>query len=301
MTKGQKGQECVDFEGLAHAGVSAFTDDGVGVASDQVMREVVERASRTGLPLLQHAEIPGHGGVLAEGKVQKDIGGPSYPSSAESGMVARDINILRDYPNAKYHFLHVSSAETLEFVRQAKSQKLNVSCEVSPHHLFFTNDDISVENSSFKMNPPLRSAADRAKLKSALADGLCDFMATDHAPHEHAVKTSNFKTSAFGTTGIETSLRVLFALWRNGELTFQRLVEVWSLKPAQFLGIDADYGRIKVGAPLNAVLCDPQAPSRLISEMDFVGLSKNSCFIGSKLPGKLYATILGQKVHQFGS
>jgi dihydroorotase len=297
MTMGQRGRLCVDFDGLARAGVSAFTDDGVGVADDDVMAEILLRASRTGLPVLQHAEVPGHGGVLAEGPAQRTIGGVAYPQSAETEMVRRDLRLLRQYPRARYHVLHVSAAETLKLIAEARREGLRVSCEVSPHHLYFSSDDINPNDSSFKMNPPIRSVSDRQILRQSLADGSIDFMATDHAPHESSVKTLNFKTSAFGTTGLETSLRVLIDLWRTGELTISRLVEVWSKAPAAFLGLDDAFGTIAVGRPFNAVLCDVHAPSALIMHGDFAGLSKNSCFIGQRLPGRIKATILGMKVH----
>jgi dihydroorotase len=147
------------------------------------------------------------------------------------------------------------------------------------------------------MNPPIRSQADRSALRHALSVGDCDFMSTDHAPHEAEVKTSNFKISAFGTTGLETSLRVLIELWRIGQLTSTRLVQIWSTSPAKFLGIDQDFGCIAVGRKFNAVLCDVWAPSTLIMPGDLVGLSKNNCFIGQRLPGCLKATILGTNVH----
>jgi dihydroorotase len=300
MTIGQRGRTCVDFEALAHAGVAAFTDDGVGVVDEDVMSEVFLWASRTGLPVLQHAEVPGHGGVLAEGPAQKAIGGVAYPVAAETEMVARDLRLLRQFPKARYHVLHVSAAATIPLIAKARQEGLRVSCEVSPHHLYFSTDDISPSNSSFKMNPPIRSVQDRHCLRQSLADGLVDFVATDHAPHEPAAKTSNFKTSAFGTTGLETSLRVLLDLWRSNQLTRSRLIEVWSLAPARFLGIDAEFGEIKVGRPLNAVLCDVHAPSTLIMPGDFAGLSKNSCFIGHKLPGRIHGTILRSKVHCLG-
>ena len=299
MTKGQRGKECVDFESLARAGVSAFTDDGVGVADDHVMGEVFRKASRTGLPLLQHAENPGHGGVLAAGPVQNSVGGVAYPEAAEFDMVKRDITLLRNTPKARYHVLHVSSLKTLDVVREGKRAGLNVTCEVSPHHLFFTSDDIEADNSSFKMNPPIRSLEDRQSLQTALQNGDCDFMATDHAPHEPAVKTGNFKTSAFGTTGLETSLRTLIWLWKQGKLSAARLVETWSTAPAKFLGISDSYGAIAEGRPFNAVLCDMSAPDRLVMAQDLVGLSKNSCFINSRLPGAIKATILGTRLHIF--
>ena len=298
MTMGQKGLECVDFQALAAAGVSAFTDDGVGVASDYVMLNVIKGASKTGLPILQHAEVPGHGAVLAKGPMQDTIGGPVYSESAEVEMVKRDVSLLKNVPGARYHVLHVSSRETIEIIRAARKSGLKVTCEVSPHHLFFNSENIKSDNSSFKMNPPLRSPEDQSALQAALTTGDCDFMATDHAPHEPEVKTTNFKTSAFGTTGLETSLRVLIWLWRQGRITQDRLVEVWSTTPAKFLGVYPEFGDISEGRPFNAVVCDVKAPDRVVEEDDFVGLSRNSCFIGSALPGKVCMTILREKIHQ---
>lgn len=297
ITKGQRGKELVDFVALKNAGVAAFTDDGVGVADDSVMREAIKAVASLGTPLLQHAEVPGHGGVLADGPIQKKIGGIAYPAAAETDMVRRDLKLLRNFPGAKYHVLHVSSAKTIDLIDEERRKGLAVSCEVSPHHLFFSSDDILPDVTSFKMNPPLRSPEDRSKLQQALADGRCQFMATDHAPHEHDVKTENFKTSAFGTTGLETSLRVLIWMYQNGQLTPQRLVDVWSTAPAKFLGIEQEFGDIAVGKVLNAVLVDVDAPATDITEDQFVGLSKNSCFIGSKLPGKISATLLKQHIH----
>jgi dihydroorotase len=297
MTMGQRGQEVVDFAGLARAGVHAFTDDGVGVADDNVMLAVFKGAASTGLPLLQHAEVPGHGGVLAGGPVQEAIGSVAYPVAAEVDMVKRDLELLKLVPTARYHVLHVSAGETLQAVDQAKKSGLKVTCEVSPHHLFFVSTDIEPNNSAFKMNPPVRSATDRRELQAALASGLCDFMATDHAPHEAAVKTANFKTSAFGCTGLETSLRVLISLWQRGSLSATRLVETWSTAPAAFLGISSSHGRIAEGRPLNAVLCDVNAKENLVEAEDFLGLSRNSCFIGTSLPGLVLATFLGQRIH----
>jgi dihydroorotase len=297
MTMGQKGRECVDFDALARGGVSAFTDDGVGVADDGVMLQVFKGAARTGLPLLQHAEVPGHGGVLAAGPVQEAIGSVPYPESAEVDMVDRDLRLLKSVPEARYHVLHISAAGTLRSVNEARRSGLKVTCEVSPHHLFFTAEDIKEGNSSFKMNPPIRSATDRESLQAALASGACDFMATDHAPHEPEVKSLNFKTSAFGTTGLETSLRVLIDLWKKGAISETRLVDAWATAPARFLGVSSTFGEIAEGRPFNAVVCDVTAPTATVRESDFVGLSRNSCFIGTSLPGRIMATILGQKIH----
>src|SRR5690606_27110043 len=138
--------------------------------------------------------------------------------------------LLRQYRAARYHVLHVSSVQTLELVAAAKDEGLRATCEVSPHHLYFTSEDVRASNPAFKMNPPLRSERDRAALITALREGLCDFVANDHAPHEAEIKTEDLKTAAYGTTGLETALRVLFSLYNQGEISAERLVDVFSTK-----------------------------------------------------------------------
>jgi dihydroorotase len=298
ISLGLKGKVPAPYKELARQGVRAFTDDGVGVVDDSIMRAVFRASAETGLPVLQHAEFPGHGGVLAEGPVQGALGIEAYPAKAESDMVARDIRLLKEFPGARYHVLHVSSRETLELVAAAKSQNMKVSCEVTPHHLWFASNDILGNNTSFQMNPPLRSAADREALRRALRDGVIDFVATDHAPHEAAVKGSNFKTAAFGTTGLETSLRVLLSLVDKGELSPERLVEVFADKPAHFLGLDDQFGSLEVGKPFHATLVNRHSRSR-VSEEDLYSLSKNSCFLGSELSGRIEAVFAGDRHYNF--
>ncbi len=298
ISRGLKGQEAVDYKALARWGVRAFTDDGLGVVDDEIMRAVFAASAETGLPVLQHAEFPGHGGVLAAGPVQEAIHSPAYPAAAEADMVARDLKLLAEFPKARYHVLHVSARETLALVSEAKAKGLPVSCEVTPHHLWYCSQDILPGRSSFKMNPPLRHEEDRKALRQALRSGLIDFIATDHAPHEEEVKTENFKTAAFGTTGLETSLRVLLTLHAQGELTPERLVEVFSTAPAKFLGLGDEYGDIAVGRPLRAVLVDPKA-RRAVTEDDLYSLSKNNCFLGTALNGELEAMFLADRYYDF--
>lgn len=298
LSRGLKGHEPCDYRALAAYGVKAFTDDGLGVVDDRIMRAAFAASAELGLPILQHAEYPGHGAVLAKGPLQSQLGMPAYPVSAEVDMVVRDLRLLREYPGARYHVLHVSSRETLDHVARAKDEGLLVSCEVSPHHLWFTADSIRAEQSAFKMNPPLRDEADRNALRRGLATGLVDFVATDHAPHESDVKTGNFKTAAFGTTGLETSLRVLASLYARGELSPERLVQVFSSEGARFLGIESEFGDIASGRPLKAVLLDTKALSQ-VSEDDLFSLSKNNCFLGTELHGRLEAVFLGERFYNF--
>ncbi len=298
ITQALKGKAASPYKELADWGVKAFTDDGLGVVDDQRMRDVFAASAATGLPILQHAEIPGHGCVLAEGPVQEQLGIGAYPRSAEIDMVGRDLKILGDYPQARYHVLHVSAEETVALVEEAKRRGLKVSCEVTPHHLWFSSDDIKPGQTSFKMNPPLRGPRDRHALRRALATGAIDFVATDHAPHEASVKGENFKTSAFGTTGLETSLRVLLTLVREGELTPKRLVEVFSSRPAAFLGIEKEFGDIREQRPMAGVLVNRAVRSE-VTEDDLFSLSKNSCFLGETLDGRIEAVFLGERCYAF--
>lgn len=298
ITKGQNGKEVVDFDSLAAAGVSAFTDDGVGVTSDDIMATAFAASERTGLPILQHAEYPGHKGVLAAGPLQASLGLSPYPAEAEWQMVERDLRVLRNYPLARYHLLHASCHKSIELIAKAKAEGYQVSVEVSPHHLWFSSEDIKANNSAFKMNPPLREQREREALRRSLLDGSIDFIATDHAPHEPKSKSLNFKVAAFGTTGLETSLAVLLSLNAQDLLPMPDLIRLFARNPAAFLGIEDRFGDLAVGKPFNAVLFDPLA-ERHITDNSFTSKSKNSCFIGETLKGQIKATFFENKVTLF--
>ena len=288
ISKEQKSQEGLDYQSLADAGIAAYTDDGYGVHSDDIMRQVFAASEKTGLPVLQHAETLGHGGVLAPSEFQKEIGVKAYPDVAESDMVARDIELLKDFPKARYHVLHVSCPRSVELVQEAKDAGLLATCEVSPHHLYFSSDEISAQSTSFKMNPPIRSAEYREYLQKALAEGKIDFVATDHAPHESTAKGSSFKTAAYGTTGLETSLRVLLFLYRQNKLSAGKLVEVFSSAGANFLNLaDAGYGELRQGQPFRAVVVKDIHTDFKVVEKDLYSKSKNNCFLGAPLPARI--------------
>lgn len=287
ITKRLNSDEPTEFEELVRAGVRAFTNDGLGVLSDQVMEQAFKKLEATRVPLLQHAEFLGHGGSMAPGPVQEKIGATPYPDEPEWKMVERDLRELRKHPNARYHVLHVSSRRTLDLVRQAKSEGLNVTAEVTPHHLYFNTETIDPKNTSFKMNPPIRSSADQRALWEGLVRGDVDFVATDHAPHEDTMKVGAFDKVAFGTLGLETTLPVLIDAWKRGVLSVQRLVEVFATKPADFLRLPSGFGRWVIDAPFHATCVDVHAPARAFTPNDFASLSKNSCFIGSQLPGRI--------------
>jgi dihydroorotase len=292
MTLGQAGETPTDALALKKAGAVALTDDGVGVLRDDVMEKVFDQAQLSGLPLLQHAEVPGHGGVLAPGPVQEALGLKAYPAEAEWKMVERDLHLLERFPGVRYHVLHVSSAATLKVLKEAQAKKLQATGEVTPHHLYFSSDEIVSGNTSYKMNPPIRSVEDRIALLDALRDGTLAFVSTDHAPHEAELKGEDFSVSAYGTTGLETALRVLLDLYAQEKLSAHRLVEVFSTKPAEYIGLGSELGALEVGREFKAVLVDPGALATPITEDDLASLSHNNIFLGRPLRGQIVEVFL---------
>lgn len=299
ITKRLSSDEWTDYAGLVRAGVRAFTNDGLGVMSDEVMDQAFARLEDLNVPLLQHAEFLGHGGSLAPGPVQAAVKASPYPDEPEWKMVERDLVELRKHPRARYHVLHVSSRHTLDYVRKARKEGLRVSAEVTPHHLFFNTETIDGGNTSFKMNPPIRAPEDQQALWKALADGGLDFVATDHAPHEAAMKNGAFDKVAFGTLGVETTLPVLIYGYKKGWLTPQRFVEVFATRPAEFLRLPPGFGRFTVGAAFHAVWVDVNAPATRYTEDSIASLSKNSCFVGAELPGRILGAFHENRAFSF--
>ena len=258
-TQGMQGQEPSPIEALGAAGAVAITDDGWGVKSDDAQARIFDACGRADLLFQQHAELPGHKGVATASAFQKSSGLPEYPRSAESGMVKRDIDLLRRRKdkNARYHILHISTRETLEEIRRAKSEGLPVTAEVTPHHLFFSSDQIpsgdGEESTNFKFNPPLFAAEDKAALRAALRDGTIDCVSTDHAPHESELKKKGWLLAPFGTRGMETALPALLSLVHEGELSMARLVEVFSTVPRKILA------RSEFARPSGVLFVDPAA------------------------------------------
>lgn len=299
ITKSLNSDDPTNFVQLAEAGVRAFTNDGLGVLSDAVMEEAFRTLEKLNIPLLQHAEFLGHGGALAPGPVQEKVKAAPYPDDPEWKMVERDIRELKKYPGARYHVLHVSSRKTLDLVKQAKKEGLCITAEVTPHHLYFNTETLDPNNKSFKMNPPIRSQEDQQSLWKGLGNGAIDFVSTDHAPHEATMKSGGFDSVAFGTIGLETTLPVLFDGWKKGLLSPERLVEVFASKPAEFLNLPDGFGEIKEGLPFHAVWVNPSGSPHVYAEKDFSSLSKNSCFVGAQLPGRILGAFHEQSIFQF--
>lgn len=282
-TVGMRGEAAAPIAELVKAGAVAITDDGWGVRSPEAMESVLRACADSGVPFLQHAEMPGHKGVASASSFQKSENLPEYPREAESQMVRRDVELLRKVTRARYHVLHVTTRNTLEEVRRAKEAGLPVTCEVTPHHLVFANTDIPPESNpvstAFKMNPPLFGPEDREALRAGLASGLVDFVSTDHAPHEWENKKGGWRTAPFGTRGLETMLPVLLTLVHEGVLSWARLEEVFSGAARRFLALSS--------VPHGVLFVDP-TEKWTVSEGDLPGISRNSCFLGYELRGRIH-------------
>lgn len=283
-TKGMQGMEAANIRELALAGAVAITDDGWGVKSSDAQEAIFRACAESGISFLQHAEMPGHKGVASPSTFQTNEGLRPYPADAESQMVNRDLEILARVPGAHYHVLHVTTKKSVDLIRAAKARGMNVTAEVSPHHLFFDNSQIPAQSdptsSFYKMNPPLFAPEDKIALREALADGTLDFVATDHAPHELEAKQGGWDTAPFGTRGMETALPVLVTLFKQGILKESRIAEVFSEKPRQLLPKN-----IK-SQSTGFVFVDPEQSFK-VELADLPGISQNSCFLGHELRGKV--------------
>jgi dihydroorotase (EC 3.5.2.3) len=284
VTKGMNGRELVEMMDLAESGAVGFSDDGRGIQNPEVMRLALEYAKLSGLPLISHCEdddLAG-GGVMHKGLVSARIGLKGIPSCAESIMVARDL-MLAEETGGVLHLAHISCRQSVDLIRQAKQKGVNVTAEVNPHHLIFCDEDITLTGTSFKVNPPLRTADDREALLEALIDGTIDMLATDHAPHTWEEKTRPFAEAPFGINGLETSLA---AIWQHlvaaGKLSVRRLVEAWSLAPARRFNLVG--GSLKPGQAADMVLFDPDY-SVTIKPENMASKAQNTPFLNRELKG----------------
>jgi dihydroorotase len=298
-TLGSMGEHLSDFEALAKAGAVGFTDDGKPILRDSVMRAALVAAARLGLPVSQHAEDPAmsNGAIMNAGPVAFRLGLRGYPAEAEARIVHRDIALLREIERDEkvrphLHVQHVSTALALEAIREAKAQGLHVTCEAAPHHFALTDEAIGDFNTNCKMNPPLRSEADRQAVLAALLDGTIDCIATDHAPHARHEKEVEFERAPNGITGIETSLGLsLRILHREHGMPLSRVIALMSTAPAQLVNLP-EVGSLVAGKWADVVIFDPAAEWPFDSAVSF-SKSKNTPFDGAMMLGKVKATVVG--------
>ena len=282
-----KGEVVTDIALLKEAGAIAITDDGWGVARDDIQDEVFRRCAENNLLFMQHAEMPGHGGFATASDFQKKFEIPEYPNHVESDMVKRDVELLRKHPKARYHVLHVTTKKSVEVIREAKKEGLNITAEVSPHHLMFCNEDIPDYNgnnkdivNNFKMNPPLYGPEDRQALREALKDGTLDCLSTDHAPHDFDSKDKFWSEAAFGTRGLCTALGALTTLCADGILDYDMIEYYFSKRPREILRADG-FKESKGFVILN------KSTKWTVQKDDLPGKSKNSIFLGTELKGRI--------------
>lgn len=289
ITLGRKGEALAPIAELATAGVRIFTDDGNGVQDDLLMRRAMEYAKGLDITLAQHCEVASltKGAVMNECQCCTTLGLPGWPSIAEELMVYRDIELSR-LTGARVHFLHLSTARSVELVRAAKRDGLPVTAEVTPHHLSLDDSRLSTFDTVFKVNPPLRSHADIAALRAGVLDGTIDALATDHAPHPRRDKELALDQAPPGMVGLETALGVTLGVLN---IDLEHLVRIMSIHPARIAGISDRHGRdVEVGAPANLVVFDPAA-SWTVSPDSLVSKSRNTPFVGMSLRGKVRHTL----------
>ncbi len=293
VTEGLGGEHLTDHAALKAAGAVAVTDDGLPVMDDGVMQASLEACVENDLLFMQHAEdtdMTQHA-PMTESAVSRALGVRGQSAEAEGVMVERDI-ALAAKTGARYHVLHTSTKRSLDAIRDAKARGLPVSCEASPHHLLLNVEACAGGDPNTKMNPPLRSEADRKALVAALADGTVDAVATDHAPHSRDEKAKGFVDAPFGVIGLETAFAALMSFVHDGTVSDTRAVELMTSRPARIVGLEGKAGTI-VGETALAHLClvDP-AHDWEVGLEHFHGLSSNSAFIGRRFKGKIAATFL---------
>ncbi|MGH7406402.1 MAG: dihydroorotase [Candidatus Methylomirabilales bacterium] len=296
ISKGRKGEELAEIGELVAAGCVGISDDGSPVASAGLMRRAMEYATMFDVPVIPHCEelTLSQGGVMHEGLVSTQLGLKGIPGVAEAVEVARDL-LLAEFTGARLHLCHLSAAESVQALREAKARGVKVTAEVTPHHLALTDEAVRGFSTNTKMNPPLRSAEDQAALREALADGTIDAIATDHAPHALAEKEQEYDAAPFGVTGLETCLGVVLTeLYHGKVLSLPQIVERMSVAPARILGLKGR-GSLAPGTEADVTLLDPER-EWVAEPKGMASKSKNSPFLGWKLKGAPVMTIVGGKV-----
>ena len=290
ITMGQRGcGELVDFAALAPE-VAGFSDDGRGVQSDELMEEAMRRAAAVGKPIVAHCEVDEllRGGYIHDGEYCREHGHKGICSESEWRQVERDI-ALTEKTGCQYHVCHVSTKESVELVRQAKARGLRVSCETAPHYLLLCDEDLQ-EEGRFKMNPPLRSRADREALVAGIADGTIEVVATDHAPHTAEEKSRGLAGSAMGIVGLETAFPLLYKyMVLPGTITLEKLIDLMSNNPRRLFGLE---GGLEEGDAADFTVLDLGAEYDIDPET-FLSKGRATPFAGWRVQGRAVLTVVG--------
>lgn len=285
ITVGQNGEELSDMEGMAKD-VIAFSDDGRGVQSEEMMKEAMQRAKALGKIIVAHCEDNSllHGGYIHDGVYASKHSHRGICSESEWKPIKRDLELCRQ-TGCAYHVCHISCKESVELIRQAKAQGIDVTCETGPHYLILTDEDLK-EDGRFKMNPPLRSKEDRQALIEGVLDGTIDMIATDHAPHSQEEKSRGLEKSAFGIVGIETAFQLLYThLVKKNIISLERLVELLAVNPRKRFGLEYD----------NSFTVWDLDKKTVINPSDFLSMGKATPFEGEEVFGECELTVCNGK------
>ncbi|WP_102271523.1 dihydroorotase [Cytobacillus massiliigabonensis] len=295
ITIRELGEELTNFQALKAAGAFAFTDDGVGVQSAAMMLQAMKKAAAIDMAIVAHCEENTliNKGSVHEGTFSEKNGLNGIPSVCESVHIARDV-LLAEAANCHYHVCHISTKESVRVVRDAKRAGINVTAEVTPHHLLLCEEDIPGIDPNYKMNPPLRGAADREALIEGILDGTIDFIATDHAPHTAEEKAEGMQLAPFGIVGLETAFPLLYTHFvEKGIFTIKQLIDFLTVKPAKSFNLAS--GKLEIGAEADIVLLD-LSHSEKINPEQFLSKGKNTPFAGWECKGWPVLTMVNGKI-----
>lgn len=295
ITIRELGEELTDFQALKEAGAFAFTDDGVGVQSAAMMLQAMKKAAQLDMAIVAHCEenTLTNKGSVHEGIFSEKNGLKGIPSVCESVHIARDV-LLAETANCHYHVCHISTKESVRVVRDAKRAGIKVTAEVTPHHLLLCEEDIPGLDANYKMNPPLRGAADREALIEGILDGTIDFIATDHAPHTGEEKAEGMQLAPFGIVGLETAFPLLYTHFvEKGRFSLKQLIDFLTVKPAEAFNLAS--GKLEIGAAADIVLLDLNHSEKINPEQ-FLSKGKNTPFAGWECKGWPVLTLVNGKI-----
>lgn len=294
VTVGEKGEELTDFKELKRNGAVAFSDDGIPVERAKIMREAMLEANKINSFVASHCEDKELGkGSVNEGEIAKKLNLQGILPEAETIMAAREVEIA-EINKIHAHICHISTKETARLIRDAKARDVNVTCETCPHYFSFTEQEVLISGTNAKMNPPLRTKEDVKEIIKALQDGTIDTIITDHAPHTKADKEKGFKKAPNGIIGFETYLAAIITdLVDKGYISYLDMVKLTSYNASKILGIDR--GSIEEGKIADITIFNP-TEEYIYREEDIISKSKNTPFIGKKLKGKVYYTIVNGEI-----
>jgi len=296
ITKSQQGKELSELAELKDAGCLAVSEDGMSVEDSHLLRRALEYSKMLGLLVISHCEDKNlsSGGLMHENLISTKLGLKGIPDISETIIVARDIELGR-FTKSKIHFAHISAGRSIDLIKRAKDDGVDVTAETCTHYIALTDEAVKSFNTNTKINPPLRTESDRQKIIQAIKLGIIDCISTDHAPHNKAEKELEYNQAPFGTIGLETALSVVITeLVENKIIDWLKLARLMSLNPAKRLGLK-DRGFIKDGIEANLTIVDPDK-EWIVEEKDIVSKSKNSVFMARKLKGSVECTIYKGRV-----